>query len=617
MSGIYSWQRDHVRGRIVDPGLGSSFRFKSAAKPTDIDWRAPLLVERLPERLRIFLNGGCELSYIGAFFEEFGHTVSDTFISGTSADPISEFIGNGGRAAKEFAPDLIVLSCAQILKQAMRSAAFPKMSGNFTAQESQLADITGGLRSAIDRIRVLVPKAKIVLLSNPIHNCSVYGLYEQANYPGRYSIYEIQAMFNLSLAQTAREKAVEFIDFNEVVGRFGLGGQPNSRPSVRVAELTGGHPEVAGAEIIAHHILAFVQATSKSDRKVKCCIFDLDNTLWDGIYREDGHEHVSANLRRNLLDAAHRLSLRGIVLAVVSKNDEEVAGRLSDIFSQAPGFWRAVVAVRTNWLPKSVNIRSVVQELNIGVDSIAFFDDQAYERSEVSEALSDVRVFSEWDLLQVGRFTPFTAASPLSEDSVNRAEMYQVEAARRSAAPPEFDQSSFQEFLIRTGFVLTIKVGKSEHVNRIHELISRTNQQNVTLRRTSREEVLATVADLSAKIFCCYLSDRHGPYGMIGVIIARRSGNDTFLEEVAFSCRAMGKGIEPAFIRKVVRLAAGDGGGVRIRFQRTDKNHGMIEMLEGIGFASEDGELVARQDLLDTRDEPWINWADQVEVEDV
>lgn len=608
---MYTWQLRKIQRDCTLDETKPAFAFNSVATLGDIDWRATYTYDEGHSPVRIFLNGGCELSFAGAVLESMGHAVYDTFVAGSSADPMDEFSLGNGENARQFDPQMIVLSSAQLAKGLLRTALNPRRPVSFDDQDRHLSMLVEALKKAVSSARRACPRAQILFVTNPIFDPTIFNAFEYANFPSCYSVKELQARFNAALFMIGREFAVEVIDANEIIARFGYTFDGGKRARIRFGEIAGGHPEVSGGEILAMTLLGYAQATLNTDNKVKCVVLDLDNTLWDGVIREVGIAKIKDSLRLKFIRAAYNLSLRGIVLAIVSKNDPEVGEWLREIFSAAPGFWNAVVATRVNWLPKSANISSIASELNIGLESIAFFDDQAYERAEVAENAKGIRVFTDADLLQAARFVPFVQAAPLSEDSFNRADLYKTERIRKEHQAPSFDKEQFEKFLMASNFVLRLEIAGADHVNRVFELFLRTNQQNATLQRVSRERILHQLTQKDSTIFCCYLEDRYGSYGMIGAVLARfESPGEAVLEEVAFSCRAMGKGIEPAFLRKIAAHVVERAERIRMKIMRSGKNGGMIDIIQRVGFQFvEDDVCVLTRGTISAVDEPWINWA--------
>jgi len=589
--------------------IREAFIFKSQAEARRVDWRARFLMSSEPAPMRFFFSGGCELTYAGRTLEYLGHCVYDTFITGVSSDPIVEFSVNKGENAQLFDPDVIVLSLAQLTKPWLMSATKHLDGVSFETQEEELGQILAGLRSAISNAKVVCARSKIVLITHPVFDTELFSTFEYANIPGAYTKRELYEKMNLGLYMVAREFAVEVINVNEVVAKFGFVDQATKYGRIRIGETNGGHLEQSGGEILAMTMIGLSDAVVVKQKKVKCCVLDLDNTMWTGVFREDGLDKIKDGLRRFHLQAAENLARRGILLAIVSKNDPDLVEKLPAIFGRRSQFWTNVVSVRINWSPKSANIIDIAKELNIGLNSIAFFDDQPYERAEVAENAPDVRVFTDADLLQVARFSPFVPASPLSVDAFNRAKYYKIDKTRQIAAPESYDKEQFEKFLISSKFVLDVEVAGHAHVNRVFELFDRTNQQNVTLKRLTREAIVESIDALNTKIYCCSLEDRHGEYGIIGAVLIKVDSRIAYIEELAFSCRAMGKGIEPAFIRRIARELADKIDTLCMKLVRTEKNRGMVSLIEGIGFTVDEADIASLNlggALL--LDDKWINW---------
>jgi len=614
-AGTNSAQQMDDSSSVVFNWIDQAFHFKSVNSFNAVDFRSSILFDpTVPLKRRIFLCGGCELSFLGRRLASWGHDIYDTFLQKVSSDPLAEFLNNRGERAKAFKPDVIILSATQLLKSTLKTTDPRGRRGpqpTFFSQDEALNELSEGLDQAIAIAKSTIPEAKIVLISNPYLNDRLLPLYEESSSPDAWTIHELHLKYVLKLSQLARKNNCIFLDIDDCVSGFGKVSQ-KLQPLFRIHEPFGGHPESAGARIVANTLQGILHSIYSTQEKVKVIVLDADNTLWDGVLREDGYDHIANNVRVNILHELQRLSARGILITICSKNDPDQISNFQRAFDVAPRFWQCIAAHRLNWLPKSENIKSIVDELNIGMNSVVFFDDQPFEREEVKSALPTVRVFTEFDLHQATRYVPFLPASPLSDDAKNRTKLYMNENDRRvaktAAGPVDYSQ-----FLISCKFQLSLNRASMLDAPRIGELIGRTNQQNITLQRYSVEQIAALIQSESHDVWCCSVADKFGDYGMIGAIVSHQISSDEMkLLEVAFSCRAMGKGIEKAFLQKILRTASEKYSKCHIDVKENGKNDGMIEIVKAVGFVKKAKSVfsIKPQQRHSVNFDPWITWVD-------
>ncbi|HXS99802.1 MAG TPA: HAD-IIIC family phosphatase [Elusimicrobiota bacterium] len=329
-------------------------------------------------------------------------------------------------------------------------------------------------------------------------------------------------------------------------------------------------------------------------RSRKCLVLDLDNTLWGGVVGDDGAEGLelagSPNGEAHLEFQRYvkELGRRGVLLAVCSKNEDE---RAREPFKKRPDMvlkledFSAFVA---NWEDKATNLRSIAAQLNIGLDALVFVDDNAGERELVRRFCPEVAVvdlpedpagFSR--ALDARRF--FETVSVSKEDA-RRAAHFQAEAARESLRRGAPDLASFLKDL-----EMSAEAGPftEPDVARIAQLINKTNQFNLTTRRSSEPEVRALMADPAAWTLAVRLRDRLGDYGLISAVIARRSGSAFEIDTWLMSCRVLGRGVEKLAFNRLLAAARAAGAKELVgRYLPTAKNAPVKELLPSLGFAA-------------------------------
>jgi FkbH-like protein len=363
---------------------------------------------------------------------------------------------------------------------------------------------------------------------------------------------------NNRLAELCKSKPGLFLlDFDRLVREYGATRfYDDSRwESIRV-------PMVSGAQdLLAKQWLRFLCATSRTIRKVIVC--DLDDTLWRGVLGEVGAEGIEMNdsvrgtPHRELQRALIALHRRGILLAICSKNNHDEAWAVisghPDMLLRPDHF----AAIRINWQDKASNLLEIANELNVGVDSLVFLDDNPVEQHLIRSRLPQVRTlavnrnpetYCQAVLDEVG-FERLT----LSEEDRRRSEIY---AAQRKRDHLKQDLGDLEQYLFSLETVVEEVPLTGNVLDRVSQLSQKTNQFNLTSQRYSRQQIEALSQDPAAHVLAFSVKDKFGDSGIVGVAIL--SVNDLFCEIDSFliSCRVIGRGVETAMLNRVSRFAA-------------------------------------------------------------
>jgi FkbH-like protein len=283
------------------------------------------------------------------------------------------------------------------------------------------------------------------------------------------------------------------------------------------------------------------QAGSDSPgKKIKCVVWDLDNTLWDGVLVEDGAQGL--RLKADVVEVIKALDERGILHSIASKNNPEDALQVLRKFQIEEYF----LCPQISWQPKSQGIQSIGQQMNIGLDTILFVDDSEFELEEVKGVCPEVRVLNsehyrslpERDECQV----------PITAESRERRRLYQVEANRKNVA--QSFSHDYMAFLRHCEIRLTVRPMSEENLERVHELTQRTNQMNFSGNRYDREVLRKLLSSPQLDTFVLSCEDRFGSYGVIGFSIVDR--REPRMTDLMFSCRVQSKRVEHAFLGWVI-----------------------------------------------------------------
>ena len=288
----------------------------------------------------------------------------------------------------------------------------------------------------------------------------------------------------------------------------------------------------------------------------KLVVVDLDDTLWGGIVgdvgweglRLGGHDVVGeahVEFQRQLL----ALTRRGIALAVVSKNEESVALEAMRSHSEMLIKPEHLAAYRINWRDKAANIVEIATELNLGLQSVVFLDDNRVERGRVREALPEVFV-PEWPAdptlypLALAGLRCFDSPRISAEDRERNA-MYATERVR-SAERDQF--SSLDSWLESLDVRVRFERLGSRNIARATQLLNKTNQLNLRTRRLSEVEFLDWSQRPGNEVWTASVADRFGDSGLTGLVSIRVDGNTAHIEDFVLSCRVMGRRVEDAML---------------------------------------------------------------------
>jgi FkbH-like protein len=296
-------------------------------------------------------------------------------------------------------------------------------------------------------------------------------------------------------------------------------------------------------------------------------VVDLDNTLWGGVVGDDGWEALRLGGHDSVGEAfvefqkaLLQLTSRGVLLAIVSKNDEAVALEAMDRHDAMVLRPADFVGWRINWDDKAANIASLVAELNLGLQSVVFIDDNPHERERVRLALPEVLV-PDWPeeptaypraLRALGCFDQ---PAVTAEDS-NRTALYASERQRENLLA---SIGSLDEWIRDLGVVVRAERLVPANVTRASQLLHKTNQMNLTTRRLTEAELLAWTNVEGHDTWCVTVSDRLGDAGLTGIVSVAVDGDTASLVDFVLSCRVMGRRVEPALLHLATVMAAALG----------------------------------------------------------
>ena len=360
---------------------------------------------------------------------------------------------------------------------------------------------------------------------------------------------------------------------------------------------------------VAFNIAKIIRALLGKSRK--CLVLDLDNTLWGGVISDDGvdnlqigHETPEAESYMAFQTYVKALKKRGIILAVCSKNDDAVARSGFDRPDSVLNVEDFSVFI-ANWEPKNVNIRRIANELNIGLDSLIFIDDNPFERAIVRDSLPEVAV-PEVDVNDVFSYiraiedNGYFETIAVSEDDRRRSEQYRERRARQNA---EVSFADYDEFLKSLEMRAEIAPFRSVYLDRIAQLTNKTNQFNLTTRRCTRAEIEVMASDERYIALYGRLIDKFGDNGLVTVVVGEIRGDALYIILWLMSCRVLKRGLENAMLDSIVSEAKAHGVRELIGLYIPTAKNAMVEnMYKDMGFSHwkrEDEETYWRLRLSD------------------
>jgi FkbH-like protein len=296
-------------------------------------------------------------------------------------------------------------------------------------------------------------------------------------------------------------------------------------------------------------------------RTIKCVVWDLDNTIWDGILVEDGIEKLA--LKPGMAQVVQDLDQRGILQSVASKNNSDEAMAVLKKFGLSEFF----LCPQISWQPKSESVQAIAQRLNIAIDSLLFVDDSEFELQQVKAVHPEIRILHARQYLDIPEMKECNV--PVTAESRERRKMYQVEAQRKDIAG-NFG-NDYLAFLKHCEIRLNVGPMVEDNLERVHELTQRTNQMNFSGNRYDRAVLKQILATPHLDTYVLEVEDRFGKYGVVGFSIVDR--RVPLMTDLMFSCRIQSKHVEHAFLAYVIRkYVAETGKDFQVNYRKTPRN---------------------------------------------
>ena len=456
-----------------------------------------------------------------------------------------------GSSLHQFRPDLVLMMIR--IEEVM-----PDFIDEFAARpasewEERVAAKVRELGILVERIEAAFP-AQVVVQNMTLPYGGYFGINDSQRPDGQN--YLVQK-FNQGLAaEFAKRKGVFLWDFDRLVRARGY----DNLYDPKMWYVSRNPFKQSAYPAIVDDLSRYVR--SALGRIKKCVVVDLDNTLWGGIVGEDGIEGIAlgrdypGNCYRDLQKELLKLYHRGILLAINSKNNE---GDVFEILDNHPDMVlrrKHFAAYRINWQDKASNLRAIAKDLNIGIDSMVFIDDNPRECELVRQQCPECHVvcLPEKPYL-IPRFldsVPGLECVSLTEEDSRRGEMYQAQLVRGQAA------ASFQnleDFWKDLELEVKIEPAQPFSIPRIAQLTQRTNQMNLTTRRYTEAEVEALARDPRWRVVSIAAKDKFGDHGIVGAMFLKTNDDNCHIDTFLMSCRVLGLNIEQYMIAFAAAVA--------------------------------------------------------------
>lgn len=546
----------------------------SSVKTTDIG--------KYEKKIKIALLGSFTLNGMAETFRVKCSQINvgcTTYVS--SYNQYAQDILNHNSNLYRFSPDLsfLILDTRTILEKLFYSP--------YSVSEDERKSF---IRNKVNEIIMLAnsytnnSKSKLIITNLSIPTYSPYGIYETKM---NYGLQEMVSDFNSQISIAIRTKeSVYMYNFDAFVSKFG------EKNIFDFRQFFFGDVKIGFDYIpyLIHDWIGYVKAVLGLNKK--CIVLDLDNTLWGGIIGEDGIEGIKLGSDpigrafvefQKILFALHQ---RGIILAINSKNNPNDA---LDVIKSHPNMILTeenFSCMKINWNDKVQNIREIANDLNIGLESIVFFDDdpvnREYVRSNLPQVLTvdlpqDASNYAQ-TLIEMNDFNHLK----ITQEDINRGKMYLQDKQRKELGQTA---TNLQDFLKQLNIKLIIKNANNFTIPRISQLTLKTNQFNLTTKRYQEEEVHKFVSNPHYWVGCAQIEDKFGDNGITGVFIVKKENKEWLIDTFLLSCRIMGRGIEDGLLGHIIQVAKIQGIDIiRAEFIPTKKNKPSETFLSDYGF---------------------------------
>ena len=450
------------------------------------------------------------------------------------------------------------------------------------------------VKQKIDEIENLVQNfeknssSKLIITNFNIPYYSPNGIIETKS---EFGFHEMIEEINKALRNLSKNHNSTYInDFNQFVSKYG------EKNIFDYRQFHVGDIQISFNFIptFGNELMGYIKPLSGKNKK--CIILDLDNTLWGGVIGEDGFDGIELGHTSNgnafVEFQKELLSLwnQGIILAVNSKNNFDDAMKVIREHPEMILREENFASIQINWNDKAQNIKQISDEINIGLNSFVFFDDDKINQERIHQEFPEILTI---DLPKdPSQYAPilkdlndFNVLQRTQEDA-KRGEMYTQQKERKKL---ENSVSDLNEFLKQLDITVKIKKSNKFLIPRISQLTLKTNQFNLTTKRYQEEDIENLSNNTNYEVGCAQVIDKFGDNGITGAFIVKKNEKVWFIDTFLLSCRIMGRGVENAILSEILKQAKNnDIDEIKAEFIPTEKNQPAENFLANYGFKKQD-----------------------------
>ncbi|MGA1823453.1 MAG: HAD-IIIC family phosphatase [bacterium] len=478
---------------------------------------------------------------------------SEVYIGGY--DQYAQEILDNNSKFYEFMPDLVILFVD--IRSLLGDIFFDFYQLSLEERKELLNSKIQYLTNLINRMREKL-RAKIVVHNFEVPSGSPLSILENKQELG---IVEFVEKINADLRNLYKSDSQVFIfDYNSFISELGKKEVFN----YKMYYLADIKIDLGCMPALVDQYIAYIKPLMSMTRK--CIVLDLDNTLWGGIIGEDGIEGIKLGPtpegRPFMEFQKYILSYfnRGIILAINSKNNLD---SVLNVLKEHPYMIlkeHHFASMQINWNDKISNMKAISKELNIGLDSFVFFDDDKFNREIIRDALPEVKVVDLPEdpsqyikiIQELNDFNTFQ----LTEEDKKKGQIYAEQKRRTDLSKSIHD---ITEYLKGLEMEVTIESANKFNIPRISQLTQKTNQFNMTTRRYLEEDINKFSQDDYFLVFCIGVKDKFGDNGITGTAIVKKGGNSWLIDTFLLSCRVIGRKVEDSLLAYIVEEARKTG----------------------------------------------------------
>ena len=430
-------------------------------------------------------------------------------------------------------------------------------------------------------------QSKLVITNFVIPTYSPFGIFESKV---EFGLKDIVLDLNKKLKELCKNQdSVYLYDFNSFVTKFG------ERNVLEYKKMFFGDIKIS-FDIIPYLIYEFVGYLKPLlGLNKKCIVLDLDNTLWGGIVGEEGFEGIKLGpdpAGRPFVEfqrVLKSLLKSGIILAINSTNNSEDAMKVIKEHPHMVLKEEDFACLKINWNDKIANMKDIAKELNIGLDSMVFFDDDPVNRELIKMSIPEIKTIdlpqdpSSYALI-LRDLNDFNVLK-ITDDDFKRAKMYSQEQERHDL---ESTTKNLDEYLKKLDIKVKVRLADKFSIPRISQLSLKTNQFNLTTKRYQEEEIKKFAKDDKMIVGCAEVEDKFGESGITNIFIIKKNNEEWILDTFLLSCRIIGRSIEEGILGKIIEMAKKEGvKKIKAQFIPTQKNKPAENFLSNYGFQKE------------------------------